>query len=51
MALTKITDKQVTYKQGSAGSAVRNLGEKLRETVSAKDFGLVGNPTNDTRRY
>ena len=39
MALTKITDKQVTYKQGSTGSVVRNLGEKLRESVSVKDFG------------
>lgn len=50
MALTKITDKQVTYKQGSSGSVVRNLGEKLRESVSVKDFGAVGDGvTDDTR--
>lgn len=27
MALTRITAKQVTYKNGSSGSVVRNLGE------------------------
>ena len=48
MALTKITDKQVTYKQGSTGSVVRNLGEKLRETVSVKDFGAVGDGSDET---
>jgi len=42
MALTKITDKQVTYKQGGTGSVVRNLGERLRDSVSVKDFGAVG---------
>ena len=47
MALTKITDKQVTYKQGSTGSVVRNLGEKLRESVSVKDFGAVGDGVAD----
>lgn len=47
MALTKITDKQVTYKQGSTGSVVRNLGEKLRESVSVKDFGAVGDGVTD----
>lgn len=39
MALTKITDKQVTYKQGATGSAVRGLGDKLREFPSVLDFG------------
>ena len=38
MTLTKITDKQVTYKQGATGSEVRNLGDKLRESVSVFDF-------------
>lgn len=42
MALTKITDKQVTYKQGGTGSVVRNLGERLRDSVSVKDFGAIG---------
>lgn len=36
MALTKITDKQVTYKQGSTGSVVRNLGEKFAELRTLK---------------
>lgn len=38
MALTKITSKQVTYKQGGTGSEVRNLGDKLRESVHVFDF-------------
>jgi len=40
MALTKITDKQVTYKQGASGSEVRSLGDKLRESVSILDFDI-----------
>lgn len=47
MALTRVTDKQVTYKQGGTGSTVRNLGEKLRESVSVKDFGAVGDGVTD----
>lgn len=47
MALTKVTDKQVTYKQGAVGSVVRNLGDKLRECVSVKDFGAVGDGVTD----
>jgi len=38
MALTRVTDKQVTYKNGGTGSVVRNLGDKLRESVSVFDF-------------
>lgn len=47
MALTKITDRQVTYKQGATGSVVRNLGDKLRESISVKDFGAVGDGIAD----
>jgi hypothetical protein len=38
MSITRVTDKQVTYKQGAAGSVVQNLGDKLRESVSVLDF-------------
>jgi len=47
MAFTKITDRQVTYKQGAIGSNVRNLGDKLKESVSVKDFGAVGDGITD----
>jgi hypothetical protein len=39
MSITRVTDKQVTYKQGATGSVVQNLGDKIRESVSVKDFG------------
>ncbi len=38
MALTRITSKQVTYKQGGTGSVVRSLEGKLQEYVSVLDF-------------
>jgi len=38
MPLTKLTDKQVTYKQGGAGSVSRSLGDKLQESASVFDF-------------
>ena len=44
--LTRITDRQVTYKQGATGSVVRNLGDKLREVRTSADgsfsSGCVG---------
>lgn len=47
MALTRITDKQVTYKQGDVNSVSRSIGDKLRESVSVKDFGAVGDGVTD----
>jgi len=39
----------VSYTQGSAGSVTTNVQTKLRETISVKDFGAVGDGiTNDT---
>jgi hypothetical protein len=45
MSITRVTDKQVTYKQGATGTVVRNLGDKLRESVSVLDFGAVSATT------
>jgi hypothetical protein len=42
MSITRVTDKQVTYKQGATGSVVQNLGDKLRESVSVLDFFANG---------
>lgn len=46
MSLTRITDKQVTYKQGATDSVVRNMGDKLREVVSVLDFGAYNDGTH-----
>jgi len=45
MALTKITSEQCTYKQGATG-VVRNLGDKLRESVSVNDFSTLQEAAN-----
>jgi polygalacturonase len=45
MALSKITDKQVTYKQGGTGSVLRNVGDTFRDVVSVKDFGASTSET------
>jgi hypothetical protein len=37
----------VSYTQGSAGSVATNVQTKLRETVSVKDFGAVGDGLAD----
>lgn len=37
----------VTYAQGSAGSVSRTVQNRLRETVSVKDFGAVGDGVTD----
>lgn len=47
MALTRATGKQITVKNEGTGSVVRNLQDKLNETVSVKDFGAVGDGVTD----
>lgn len=37
----------ITYNQGGTGAVITNVQSKLRETVSVKDFGAVGNGTTD----
>ena len=37
----------VTYAQGSAGSVSRTVQNRLRETVSVKDFGAIGDGVTD----
>ena len=40
MALTKVTSKQVTYKQGGTGSVVQGLDKVLQEWVSVLNFDV-----------
>jgi len=47
MALTKPTSEQVTFLQSGAGAVMRDVDEKLRESVSVKDFGAVGDGVAD----
>lgn len=47
MAQTRSRAKQVTYKSDAVGGAVRNLHDKLSETVSVRDFGALGDGVTD----
>ena len=47
MANTRARAKQVTYKSDATGGVVRNLHDKLSDTVSVKDFGAVGDGVTD----
>ena len=52
MANTRARAKQVTYKSDATGGVVRNLHDKLSDTVSVKDFGAVGDGvTDDTAAF
>lgn len=42
-----IDASQVAFKQAGAGAVDRTTSEKLREVVSVKDFGAVGDGVND----
>lgn len=44
---SKLNSYQVTYKSESADSSVRDLYDKLNETISIKDFGAVGDGVTD----
>lgn len=49
MPQTKPTSEQVTFLQAGTGATQRTALAKLRDTVSVKDFGAVGDGvTNDT---
>jgi len=48
MSMTKPTSEQVTFLAAGAGASQRTALDKLRDTVSVKDFGAVGDGvTND----
>lgn len=47
MAQTRATAKQVTFKGDGTGAVVRNIHDKLGDTVSVKDFGAVGDGVTD----
>lgn len=47
MAMTRPISEQVTFTQEGAGAVERLASEKLREWVSVKDFGAVGDGVTD----
>jgi hypothetical protein len=47
MTMTKPTSEQVTFLAAGAGATQRNLVDKVREVVSVKDFGAVGDGVAD----
>jgi len=47
MTMTKPTSEQVTFTAAGSGAAMRNLVDKVRETVSPEDFGAVGDGIAD----
>lgn len=52
MAMTKPLSEQVRFTQDGAGAVERLASEKLKEWVSVKDFGAVGDGvTDDTQAF
>ena len=47
MAMTRPISEQVTFTQEGVGAVERLASEKLREWVSVKDFGAVGDEATD----
>ena len=47
MTMTKPTSEQVTFTAAGSGATLRNLVDKVREVVSVKDFGAVGDGVAD----
>lgn len=45
---TKVTSDLLTHIQSGTGAAVRTLKDKLGESVSVKDFGAVGDGTDES---
>jgi polygalacturonase len=52
MPMTKPTSEQVTFLAAGSGASQRTVLDKLRDVVSVKDFGAVGDGvTNDTTAF
>ncbi len=47
MPMTKPTSEQVTFLAAGSGASQRTVLDKLRDVVSVKDFGAVGNDAAD----
>jgi hypothetical protein len=47
MTMTKPTSEQVTFTAAGSGATLRNLVDKVRDFVSVKDFGAVGDGVAD----
>lgn len=47
MSLTKIDSRMVEFTPAGTGAVVRDVQTKLRESVSVKDFGAVGDGVTD----
>lgn len=47
MPMTKPTSEQVTFLAAGSGASQRTVLDKLRDVVSVKDFGAVGDGTTD----
>jgi len=46
------SSQQITYTQGGAGSVTRTVQSRLRDSVSVKDFGAIGDGvTDDTAAF
>jgi hypothetical protein len=49
MTMTKPTSEQVTFTAAGSGAVMRNVVDRLRDSVSIKDFGAIGdNVADDT---
>ena len=49
MTMTKPTSEQVTFTGAGSGAVMRNVVDRLRDSVSIKDFGAIGdNVADDT---
>lgn len=44
---TPYNSVDVSYIRGESGAVIRNVRDRLRDTVSVKDFGATGNGTTD----
>lgn len=47
MAMTKPTSEQITFTSSGVGATATTVQAKLRESVSVRDFGAIGDGTTD----